>query len=386
MTEFDIIGRNLVRRPVRFILTSIAVFLAFLLFGLVGGLAASLDEIRRGDSTTNRLVVTNRVGLTQPLPIGYITRLENLEGVSAVSPAAIFAGHLGDPRLQIISFAVEPASWLAVYPEIRIPAAEASDFFEDRAGALVGRTLAQQFDWKVGDEIPLNSAVWINRSGSRVWSLIVRGIFEDDSTSAGSSYLILHYDYLNDARMGASNTFNWAVLTPAEGYTAEEMSAKIDSTFSNSPYETKTQTEGAFGAEFLKQFGDVALVLVLVTSSAMISILAVIASNISMNVRDRWGEIAVLRTLGFSRYRILRMTIIEGVLLCAVGGTAGLGLAALMLTGIGIAVETTVPGLGMSPFVLFAGLLLICILGGLSSVIPASQATRINISSAFARA
>ncbi len=384
MTELGLVAGNIVRRPGRFVLTTIAVFLAFLLFGTVAGFALSLSGAA-DTPEASRLVVTSRVGLGQSLPIAHVEEIRRETGVAAVSPAIVFAGYGGDRSRPVIAFAVDPAGWMAVYPEISIAPAALAAFRRDPDGVLVGRDLAEQFGWSVGDEIRLGSLLWRNRSGETAWPMSVHGVFDDDSTTAGSGYLLMQYEYLNASRIGQQNTATWAVVTPEPGVSPTALADRIDRRFSNSAFETKTQSEASFGAEFLRQFGDVALALGLVLSASFVSLLFIVGSTISMSVRDRRSEIAVLRALGFPRHRILRSILLEGVGLCAFGGFCGLALSALVLTALGGVMETSLPTLGASPAVLLLGVGLIVSLGALSALPPAMSADRIPVSAAFSR-
>lgn len=379
-----LVWKNLWRRKTRTILTVLSVLVAFMLYGL---LTAFNHAFELGPDLANarRLVVINKVSLIQPLPISYWQRIRATPGVEAVTHATWFGGYYQERRNQAPQFPVDPESYLNLYPEIVLPEADRKHWLADRTGLIVGRSLAERYGWHVGDRVPIQSAIWTQKNGSRSWEFNVDGIFTLSVVRGGDGYMLFHYNYFNEARSFGADTVGWYVLRIAPGADATQVAASIDAAFANSSAETRTSTEQAFAESFLKQFGDIGLIVSAVLGAVFFTILLVAGNTMAHAVRERIAELAVLKTLGFSDRSVLALVLAEALAITALGGVIGVALAWLAIHGLPAAVRNMLPGLVLTPAALARAGLYIVLVGVATGILPAWQAKRLTIVEALGR-
>lgn len=386
MGDFYLIRKNLFRKKTRAILMIVAIFVAFLLFGVLGSFERAFNSGETGASAT-RLVVNNKINFTQPMPIAYLNRVRGVEGVRVASHWNWFGGYYQDPRNFVISFAVEPDTYLDVVgTDYAFAPEEKAAFLADRGSIAVGEAVAQKYGWKIGDRIPLTSNIFTNRStGGRTWDFTVAAIFTPARDLVGTDVVFFHYDYFNETRSFGRDFIGSIVLETKDPALNDQVSAAIDALFANSPFETKTVTEAAFNKAFAEQLGNITLIVTLVVGAAFVTILMIVGNTMVMAIRERTREIGVLKTLGFPSARIFRMVLGESLLLSFIGG--GLGLAAAYGACVALApvVGGFAPGLTLAPPVVLAGIGFMILLGLVTGVIPAMNALRLNIVTALGR-
>ncbi len=329
MNDFFLIRKNLFRKKLRAWLMIGSILIAFGIFGVLAGFERAFNA-GQDQAAADRLVSVNKINFTQPLPYAYFNRVRGIDGVREVTHANWFGGYFQDPKNFIIVLAVEPATYMALYgnemdftPEMR------QAFVRDRAGALVGETLATKYGWKVGDRIPIASNIFSQKSGGRIWDVNVVGIFKKKVPQMDTNFMIFQYDYFNETRSFGTDMIGWLVLRTASPDVNDKVSKAIDAMFANSTAETATDTEKAFNKAFVAQLGNIALIVTLVVSAAFVTILMIVGNTMVMAVRERTREIGVLKALGFSGPRILRLVLGESIALALIGGLPGLAIAAL---------------------------------------------------------
>ena len=197
-------------------------------------------------------------------------------------------------------------------------------FIRERTGALVGESLAQKWGWKVGDQVPIASNIFSQKNGSRTWDMKIVGIFSNRKPQADNNLLLFHYDYFDETRSFGKDTIGWLVLQTTSPDINDRVAKAIDRNFANSAYETATDTEKAFNKAFVAQLGNIALIVKLVVGAAFVTILMIVGNTMVMAVRERTREIGVLKTLGYSGARVLRLILGETVLLERVEHTTDL--------------------------------------------------------------
>ncbi|WP_417477486.1 ABC transporter permease [Maricaulis sp.] len=384
MNDFTLIRKNLFRKKMRAILLIFSIMIAFLIFGALG---AFYSVWTAGTSTAadNRLVTVNRINFTVSMPYAYWGRVQGVEGVTHVSHASWFGGYYQEPANFIQTFAVDPESYLAVYPELTMPDEQRAAFINTRDCLLVGADLAGQYGWSVGDRIPLLSNIWQKQDGSSSWDFNICAIFDAEDEKVPANYAIFQYDYYNEALAFNRDNIGWMVLTTADSSLNESVGREIDALFANSPAETETSTEAAFNEAFIAQLGNIALILLFVVGAAFLTILMIVGTTMVMAINERTKEIGVMKTLGFPAPRIFRMVLIESILLSLVGGALGLGLASLLITGAAAAMSGFLPGLAMPATVLLIGAGLALALGFITGIIPAINAQRVTIVNALGK-
>jgi putative ABC transport system permease protein len=385
MKFLPIIWRNLLRRKVRTIFTIGAIFVAFLLFGILVAVRAAFSfgvDLAGAD----RLMVLNRISIIQPLPYSYGSQIRQIEGVKDITHANWFGGYFQETRNQFPNMAVEPESWLRMYPEFEISEEAKKAWLADRSGAIVGVDTARRFGWRVGDRVPLQATIF-RRPDRSAWEFNIVGIYDSPVRGTDKTQLFFHWDYLDEALRSTelAGHVGWYVIKVADPDRSPEIAKKIDTVFGNSPAETKTDTEKAFVAGFAKQMGNIALITQLITAAALIMILLVSAITMAQAVRERTSELAVLKTLGFGDGRILGMVLTESCAIAILGGMLGLLLSWVAVTMGGDFIRAYLPTFFMPARDLVVGAVLVIALGIIAGSIPAWNAGRLRIVDALRR-
>jgi putative ABC transport system permease protein len=386
MTDLGLILSGLGRKSFRTGLLAFAIFIAFLIFTVLGAFRVSLETA--GDaSNDNRLAVSNRINFTEPLPLAYLNRIQQIEGVSNVSYSMWFGGFFQEERNFLLAFAVEPDSYTQIYKDLNIPEDQRQAFVSGRDSLLVGRQTAERFGWTLGQQIPISSNIWRRRDGSNTWPVVVRAIY-DGSDTAGAVAVYLNYEYFDEARAFANDTVGNFNVQTVSADANDAVIRAIDEQFANSRAETETVTEAAFQAAFIDQQGNLGLIILGVTGAAFSTVLLIVGNAMVGAVRERTGEIAVMKTLGFSAGRIGRIVVGETMLLAFIGGGLGLLVGWGILTGGREALGAFSPFFGtlrFSPAVLLPALGFMILLGGVTGIVPAWNAMRVNVITAFRR-
>jgi putative ABC transport system permease protein len=381
MKFLPLLWSSLWRKKVRTIFTLLAVFIAFVLFGLLMTIRTAFSfgvEIAGLD----RLVLIHKVSLIMPLPVSYLERLRATEGVEVVSHQTWFGGVYQDPANFFAQMVVEPEPFMKIYPEFRIPDDQVKAWLADRQGAVVGADLARRFGWKIGDRIPIVGTIWQPKQG-QVWDFNIVGIY-DGEAGVDKTQFFFRYDYLDENRAGGQGLVGWYVVKIADPSRAQQMAATFDGMFANSSAETKTTTEKGFVEGFAKQMGDIGAIMVAILVAVLFTMLLVAANTMAQSVRERTSEVGVLKTLGFSNTAILVMVLGESLLIAVLGGALGLGLSWLI-------VQQGDPTNGMLPIFMlptrdvWAGAALVLVLGLVAGLWPAVNAMNLKITDALRR-
>jgi putative ABC transport system permease protein len=386
MTLLGFMRKNLFRKKLRLTLTTIAIVIAFLIFGVLLTVQGALQRGTRMPEA-DRLMTMNKVNFTQPLPVAYAARIRGMEGVKEVSFSSWFGAYYQEPRNVFAAFAVDPETYLAINTEIVLSPAERAAFLQDRIGIAVGEKLAKRFGWKLGDHIPISSNIFRQKDGSSVWEFNVVGIYGSNAPAFSTDGAVLHYDYFNESRgpgMGRDYV-NFIYVQTRDPKLNDRIIAQIDGTFANSDLETETKTTQAFAAAMSAQFGDIGFIVSSVVGAAFVTILLIVGNTMALAVRERRAEIAVLKTIGFPSARIFRLVLGESLLLSLLGGLLGLGLAWFATGIIGKAIPQF-PALSMTPLIVALGLGLMVGLGLVTGLLPALRAMRASVTTALGRA
>jgi len=383
MTKTGFVIANLFRKKTRTILTTLSVIMAFLLFGLL----QSVNHVFNAGSDfvgATRLMTQARVSFTQPLPLSMVPKLEAVPGVARVAYSQWFGG-VWQENTQVFAFAVDPIRYHDVYPEYVMPDGQWQQFSTTRTAMIAGRMLANQFGWKVGQKIPLSSNIYPQKNGSKAWAFDLVGIFDgkDEDWNKRTNVLFINHDYFDEANLFAKGRTNFYILRLTDGNQAEAVSKTVDAMFENSPDETKTQTEKDFNLGFVKQIGDIGLIVRWILFAVFFTLLLVVGNTMAQSVRERIPELAVLKTLGFSDGSVLGFVFAEAIALCLFGGLIGLVLA----TAFGVMVEKGTGGqfqLHVDAWVWSIGVVAILLMSVAVGLMPAMRARRLKIVDALA--
>ena len=385
MNDFTLVRKNLFRRKLRAILMIVSILVAFLIFGILAGVYASFTA-GEDRAAADRLVVVNKLNFTQPLPIAYYNRVRSVAGVRQVTHANWFGGYYQDPKNFLIVMAVDPETYTDIFSRDFDFAPEARQaFIRTRTGAVVGETMARKWGWKVGDRVPIASNIFSQRNGSHTWDFDIVGIFTGKTPQIDTNLLFFQYDYFDETRSFGKDTIGWLVLQTANPAENDRVAKAIDAMFVNSTAETATDTEKAFNKAFAAQFGNIALIVILVVGAAFVTILMIVGNTMALTIRERTREIGVLKTLGFTGGRILRLVLGESVLLALLGGLPGLALAAFAAALLRPSVSNLLPGFALTGDIVAEAIGLMLALGLITGIIPALSAMRLKIANALGR-
>ena len=386
MKYLHLIWAALFRRKARTILTLVSIIAAFLLFGMLDAVRTSFNQAGQSANGAQRLQTGSKLSFIQTLPQALEAQISQVPGVKMVTYANWFGGAYQDPHNQVFSFAVEP-NYIDLYPEIEVSPAERKAFDETRTGVLVGEKLAKRFNWKVGDKIPLQSTIFPNREGSKNWTFDIVGIMHSKDKKAGGFYdqlFLLHWKYFDETTPFNRGTVGWYVTRVADVNQADRVAKAIDAISANSDHETRTQTEQAATANWMKQLADIGLIVGSIMGAVFFTLLLLSGNTMMQAVRERTSELAVLKTIGFSNHAVLAMVLAESMLLLLLGGCIGLALATLIIPTIsaGSGGMLNLGAVSASSWVL--GIVLMVLIGLLVGALPALRAMRLNIVDALA--
>jgi len=383
MTRAGFVVANLFRKKTRTILTILSVIMAFLLFGLL----QSLNSIFNAGADfvgATRLMTQARVSFTQALPLSMIPKLEAVPGVARVAYSQWFGG-VWQENTQVFTFAIDPERYHDVYPEWVLPDEQWQAFEHTRTAMVAGKMVADKYGWKVGQKIPLSSNIYPQKGGSKSWAFDLVGIYDgkDDNWRKQTNAVFINHDYFDEANMFGKGRTNFYILKLAPGTDAAQVSKTVDAMFENSPDETKTQTEKDFNLSFVKQIGDIGLIVRWILFAVFFTLLLVVGNTMAQSVRERVPELAVLKTLGFTDGSILGFVLAEAVALCLVGGVVGLTLATLL----GAMVEQATGGqfrLNVDHVIWAIGIGAILVMSVAVGLLPALRARSLKIVDALA--
>jgi putative ABC transport system permease protein len=384
MYYLGFIIKNLGRKKVRSVLTLLSIMIAFLLFGLLRSLAGAFDqgaEIAGED----RLVSIHKVTLIQPLPFSYLGKAKNVAGVELATSANWFGGYYQEPRNQFSQFAVTPDEYFEIYKDLYSLAPEQlAAWKNNRIGVVIGTALAEKFNWKIGDRVPL-VGMFPQANGSTSWEFEVEGIYTAKNKRSDTSFMLMNYSYFEEARQYGKGTLGWLIIKVQDPAQAEQVAAAVDALFANSSAETKTTSEKDFAKSFAKQFADVGLITTLILGAVFFTMLLVSGNTMAQSFRERIPELAILKTLGFSDRAVMLLVLAEALIIALIGGLLGLFMAQFFIAGFAEKFATTLPGLAMTNDILFMGFALSLLLGLVTGAVPSIQGLRLNIVTALRR-
>ena len=378
MNDATLIRKSLLRKKTRAILLILSIMTAFLLLAVLTSFGRSFSA---GATATeaDRLVTVNRINFTLSMPFAYLGRVQQVDGVEAVTHASWFGGYFQDQRNFVQSFAVDIESYMQVYSELVAVEGDLASVLARNDCVALGADLASQYEWTLGQRFPLTSNIWTKTDGTRVWEVDVCMIFDAEDRDVPSNYLLMNYDYYNEALSFNQDQIGWMVLLTGDPARNDQVANDIDALFANSRAETETTTEAAFGQAFIEQLGNISLILQLVIGAAFATILMIVGTTMVMAINERRREVAVMKTLGFSSPRIFIHVIGEAVLLSLVGGLIGLALAWGLLSAASTVLAGTVPGLRLHPEVIGLSVAVMIVFGLATGLAPAVRALRLSI-------
>ena len=377
MFFFKLIFKNVFRAKLRSGLTITGLVIAIVAFGL---LQTVVDAWFAGSNaaSASRLVTRNAISLVFPMPIYYRERMRAVNGVKSVTLLNWFGGIYKEPRNFFPQFAIDHENFFDLYPEFIVPPDQLIAFKRDRQGAAVGRKLANEFGWKIGDTIPIRGTIF-----SGTWTFTLRAIFDakDDTTITRQMYF--HWDYINEwlkqkypRRMEQIGTFVIEVDDPSR---TADIAKAIDAEFKNSLAETLTETEKSFQLGFISQMEQIIITIRIVSFVVIFIIMAVVANTMAMTARERLTEYATLKALGFGPGFVAALIFGEALMLSLIGGGLGILLTFPLAKVVGVIASAVFAVFNVSQATVLMQLACAVVVGVAAALVPSWRSARVKI-------
>jgi putative ABC transport system permease protein len=372
-----LILKNAFRHKLRTTLTIVGIVVAITAFGI---LRTIVDAWYAGAnaSSSARLITRNSVSLVFALPLTYAQKIRQVEGVASVAWANWFGGVYVSERNFFPQFAISASAYLDMYPEYLLAPEEKKAFLTDRVGAIAGRKLAEQYGWKVGDQIPIRGTIFPG-----TWTFTLRGIYDGAEKGTDQSTFFFHFDYLNETikkqfprRGDQTGVFVVQLKDPQQ---AAEVSQSIDATFKNSLAETLTETEKAFQLGFVAMTETILLAIQAVSFVVIVIIMAVMANTMAMTARERYGEYATMKALGFGNGFVAFLIFAESLAIALAGGLLGIALTFPLARAFADAMGSLFPIFFVSEGTVLMQFAAALVIGVVAAGIPAWNAAHVRI-------
>ena len=375
--------RNAFRHKLRTILTIVGVAIAVLAFGLLRTLVG-LWYLGVERSSTTRLVTRNAISLVFTLPISYKDRIRQVPGVKDVSWGNWFGGIYIDEKHFFANEAMDPHSFLELYPEFVLPPKQKEDFIRDRKGCIVGRKLADRYGWKLGDLITLRGTIFPGQ-----WEFVLRGIYNGAEKSTEERALFFHWDYLNETLKKTvprrADQVGFYMIRVTKPELASQVAEDVDRLFRNSLAETLTETEKAFQLGFISMTEAIMIAIKIVSYVVIVIIMVVAANTMAMTARERIGEYATLKTLGFGPWHIAWIVFGESLVIAMIGGIVGVVLTFPAAHWIETELSQFFPVFGVTAATVYLDLLAALVVGVVAGIFPTWRGATIRIADGLRR-
>ncbi len=377
----SLIFANLFRKKIRLVLTVGSFAVALFLFAF---LAVVQNAFNRGADVAgaDRLVVIDRVSIINLIPLKYRDQILQIPGVKSITHNNWFGGVYQDEKNFFPQFVIDPENQRQVFPELLVPDDQWNVFLKDRQGAIAGARTAERFHWKIGDRIPIKTTLY----GGGSWEFNLDGIYHGQRPEDDETQFWLQWDYFEERiPQEIKGQIGWYVLRVNNPDDSVRVAKAIDDKFANSSSETKTETESAFAAGWVKQFGNIQFLIMTIGTVVFFTLLLVTGNTMAISVRERTAELAVMKAIGYSGPRVLIFILAESLVIALIGGLLGLGLALLAVPALARALNGMLPTLILDPSILILGLVAALAVGIASGILPGLGAMRMRVVEAFRR-
>jgi putative ABC transport system permease protein len=383
MHFLKILSRNAFRHRLRTLLTILGITIAILAFGLLRTVVSAWYAGVNASSAT-RLITRNSISLIFSLPISYVERVRHVEGVKSVTYANWFGGVYITEKNFFPNFAIEPRTYLDLYPEFGLPMDQKRDFIADRKGCVAGRKLAERYGWRIGDTITLKGTIFPGN-----WEFVLRGVYSGTEKSTDEGQFFFHWEYLNETLRKTiprrADMVGIVIIGLKSPQTAAETSLAVDATFRNSLAETLTETEKAFQLSFVSMTEAIVIAIQLVSFVVIIIIMAVVANTMAMTARERIGEYAIFKTMGFRGHHIAGMIFGESLFITVTGGVLGILLTFPVAQKFGDFMGAFFPVFNVERSTIYLDIFFSLLVGVIAAIFPTWRAVRIKIADGLRR-
>jgi putative ABC transport system permease protein len=376
-----LIVANLFRKKIRLLLTIGSFAVALFLFAFLGVVR---DAFSRGADVAgaDRLVIINRTSIINTIPLSYRDQILRIPGVKSITHNNWFGGTYEDEKNFFPQFVIDPENQRQVFPEFLVPDDQWNAFLKDREGAVVGARTMERFHWKIGDRIPIKTTLY----GGGSWEFNIDGVYRGKVPQDDETQFWFRWDYFEErVPERIKGQIGWYVLRVQNPEDSPRIAAAIDSTFANSPYETRTETESAFAAGWVKQFGNIQFLIVSIGAVVFFTLLLVTGNTMAISVRERTPELAILKAIGFKDRSVLLFVLGESLVIALAGGVLGLAAAVVAIPILANALNGLLPSLVLSPGVLAMGLFAAVAVGIFSGILPGITAMHMRVVNALRR-
>lgn len=372
MKYLQLVLANLGRRKGRNILTVLSVALALFLFASLRAVVTTIAATAQWGGA-NRLVTTNATGIVFTMPLSYGNRIAALPGVKDVTYANWFGGRYGDGKRFFGQFAVDPESYLRLYPEMVVSEEHMKAFLANRSSALIGDRLLSVFGWRVGQDVTIQGTIFPGD-----WTFTIAGTYSPSAKVINDDMMIFRHDYFEE-KLGRPGIAGWYIVQIDDPNQAAMVSKRIDDMFRNSSAPTKTGTEQAFNASFATMWGNVSLLMGTIGMAVVFAILLVTANTMMMSARERIREVAVLKTIGFSDSTMFGLVMLEAAVITLSGALLGLLGAKVLYRSIEFNGAGFLPGFDVTTGTLVLGGAIALVIMLASGIVPAIRAARLPV-------
>lgn len=382
---WHLVLRNLLAHPLRTLLTAgslvIAVWLICTLRSIVIGLSAGVEG-----AASNRLMVQSAVSLFVDLPLSYQGKIQGVRGVAQTCKFQWFGGYFQDPGNFFAQFGVDQTTYFESYPEVELLEGKPEDFERTRTGCLIGQDLARRYGWKVGTRVPITGTIF-QRADGGAWEFDVVGIYRSKASNVDNATLFFHYDFLRESiETGAAEGppgVGVYVVKLAPGADVVTVSRAIDELFLNGPQRVQTTTEAEFQRQFVSMLGGVSTFLGSIGGGVLFAILLAVLNTMLLAGRERTRDIGIMKALGFSDGVAFALLMTESLVLCGLGGLAGIGLALATEPGMKRGMATIMPTYEVSPETIAIAGALALALGVIAGIGPALRVMNLRVVAAM---
>ena len=373
---------NLFRKKARLILTIGSFAVALFLFALLGVVN---DAFSRGADvvSANRLVTINRTSIINTIPLSYRDEILRIPGVKYITHENWFGGVYQDPKNFFPQYVIDPENQRQVFPELIVPDDQWSAFLKDRQGAIAGADTAKRFGWKIGDRIPIKTTIYGLQD--KAFEFNLDGVYHGATPEEDETQFWIQWEYFKESVPDRiQGQVGWYTILIDDPEDAPRIAKAIDNMYLNSPYETKTETESAFAQGFVKQFGNIKLLIMSIGTVVFFTLLLVTGNTMAISVRERTNELGVLKAIGFPDRIVLGFILGESMVI-ALAGCVGLLLALVAIPALSRAMAGLLPPLLVTAKTLVYGVIAALVVGFASGILPAYGAMRMSVINALRR-
>lgn len=383
MHTLKLLIRNAFRHKLRTGLTVLGITIAILAFGLLRTVISAWYAGVEASSAT-RLVTRNAISLVFFLPLSYKEKIRQAPGVKHVSYADWFGGVYISEKNFFPNFAVDAKTVFDIFPELVLSEDQKKDFLRDRKACVAGRKLVERFGWKIGDLITLKGTIFPGD-----WTFVLRGIYRGAQKSTDETQFLFHWDYLNETLKQTAphraDQVGWYTVVVTKPEVAAEVSLAIDRMFKNSLAETITETEKAFQLGFIAMTEAIVIAIQIVSFIVIIIIMAVMANTMAMTARERIGEYAIMKTLGFGAWHIAKLIFGESLVISSLGCLLGIIFTFPAAKAFGDALSQYFPIFIVAPESIYMDIGASLVIGLVAGVFPTWRAVNVRIADGLRR-